>query len=110
MANEVSDVQCRTARVAGFSLWGTRQPGKPFTGTVRLERREACIYYTWALHDEEGQFLSYVGRPVSFRAIPRGQDAMEWALQHAIEGIRRYRMNRQRVFTVEDWRWEGEAI
>ncbi len=101
-------MQVKHAYVSGLSLWNGRAPGKRFCGRIRFERIGDGINYKWHLEDEDGKFVGYRSRGVSVRVIPPGQDHFEYALAHAIEGIRRYRMGRQKVFTVERWDWEKE--
>jgi hypothetical protein len=55
---------------------------------------------------EDGTFLGSVSRPVSSRVIPADTDPFEFALAHAIEGLRRYRINRVKAYEVEQWNWE----
>jgi hypothetical protein len=102
-------MEVKHAYVSGFSLWNAKPPGNRFGGRIRFEKGTGGIGYTWRLEDENGEFLSLVTRPVSLRVIPPGHDPFDYALTHAIEGIRRYRMGRQKVFTVEKWAWEDES-
>jgi hypothetical protein len=69
----------------------------PFKGTVTFDEGEDVIYYRWNLYDKEGQFLGHRSMPVRFQQIPRGQDKLEFAREHAMEGIRRYRIGRQKI-------------
>jgi hypothetical protein len=98
-----------TRNVSGLSLYNAKPPGKRFGGRIRFEKRAAGIYYIWRLEDQDGQFLGLVSRGVLLRVIPPGHDAWDDALAHAVEGIRRYRMNRQKFFKVEKWEWENES-
>jgi hypothetical protein len=69
----------------------------PFTGIVTFEERENLIYYTWTVRDNEGNPLAARGMPVAFQQIPLGQDKFEFSKQHAIEGIRKYRIRREKI-------------
>ena len=101
-------MEVKHAYVSGLSLYNANPPGKRFGGRIRFEKRAGGIYYSWRLEDEDGDFLGFVSRSVSRRVIPPGQDQFDYALAHAIEGIRRYRMNRRKFFTIEKWEWEEE--
>ena len=68
-----------------------------FTGTVTLDQRENSIYYTWNLRDNEGKSLGNKSMPVAFQQIPIGQDKFEFSKAHAIEGIRNYRIGREKI-------------
>ena len=78
-----------------------------FTGQVLLESREDRIYYTWTIHRDDGTFLASVSRPVYYRVIPNGENPLEYALNHAIVGINRYRMMRRKAFQVKNGHWEN---
>jgi hypothetical protein len=99
-------MEVKHAYVSGLSHYNANPSGKRFGGRIRFEKGANYIGYTWLLEDENGQFLGFVSRSVSLRVIPPGQDQFDCALHHAIEGIRRYRMNRQKFFKVEKWEWE----
>src|SRR5262249_42052980 len=76
------------------SITGTlihHRPGWRFRGVAEFEARDDCIYYTWRMEADDGEFLGSVGRPVSLRTIPPDSDPFEIALTHALEGIRQYR-------------------
>lgn len=77
-----------------------------FSGEVLLESREDCVFYTWTIHRADGTFLGSVSRPVSFKVIPSDEDPFEYALNHAIVGINKYRMTRRKAFQVENWQWK----
>lgn len=94
----------RRAIVAGqTSLTGH---AGPFTGCIELERRIDGIYYTWRLIDAEGGELGLKGQFVSSGALPVGTDVFEHGLHHALESIKRYRVDRRRVHELLEWRWE----
>jgi len=78
-----------------------------FSGEVLLELREDCVYYTWTLNRVDGTFLSCVSRPVSFKVMPEGENPFEYALNHAIVGINKYRMTRKRAFQLKNWKWKN---
>jgi len=94
-------VRSAVIRGARKSLPGERS----FSARVDLERREDCIYYTWRAESAEGEFLGSISQPVSFRVVTRGTDPFEFALAHAAESIRRYRVNREYQFKVTDVEW-----
>lgn len=79
--------------------------GESFVGRVCLELRPDCVYYTCRLEAKDGEFLGSVSRPVSLRVVPDGEDPLEFALSHAVEGVRRYRFGRERPFDVTRWEW-----
>ncbi|SRR6266545_7180522 len=93
----------RTALVQG--VLQDHRPGVRFVGSINLQARDEGVYYTWRLESEDGEFLASTGQVVSYRVIPLGQDPFEFALSHALEGIRRYRINRVRPFRVEASQW-----
>jgi hypothetical protein len=68
-----------------------------FTGTVTFDERENMIYYGWGLRDEQGNNLGSKARPILFQQIPAGQDKLEFSKAHALEGIRRFRIGRERI-------------
>ena len=80
-----------------------------FSGEVLLESREDCVYYTWTIHRVDGTFLGSVSRPISFKAIPDDEDPFEYALNHAITGINKYRVTRRKAFQVKKWQWKNQA-
>jgi hypothetical protein len=67
-------MEVKHAYVSGLSLYNANPPGKRFGGRIRFEKGANYIGYTWRLEDEDGQFLGFVGRSVSLRVIPPGQD------------------------------------
>lgn len=74
---------------------------RPFHGTIGFELWDDCVSYVWHLLGENGTFLGQVGRAVSLRIVPKDSDPFEFALAHAIEGLRRYRINRMKAYDVE---------
>jgi len=95
----------RVAKVDSLYLQG--KPNERFPGTVSFELRSDCIYYQWRIKTKAGEWLNAM--PVSFRTIPKDEDSFEFALNHSIEGLRRYRSNRQKLFDVENWTWLNEV-
>ena len=93
----------RTALVQG--VLRDHRPGVRFDGSVKLEAHDEGIYYTWRVESEDGEFLGSASRSVSYRVIPLDQEPFAFALSHALEGLRRYRINRVRPFEVEAWQW-----
>ena len=82
-----------------------------FSGEVLLETRKDCVYYNWTIHRIDGAFIgtfiASVSRPVSFKVIPDGENPFEYALNHAIVGINKYRITRKKAFQVKNWQWEN---
>jgi len=76
-----------------------------FRGTISFELREDCVYYLIQLESVDGKSLGERGYPVPFRTIPKSIDPYEFALNHAIEAIRRTRINRRKPFEVTSWNW-----
>jgi hypothetical protein len=68
-----------------------------FTGTVTFDERENLIYYSWNLRDEQGNNLASKARPIAFQQIPLGQDKLEFSKEHAVEGIRKFRIGREKI-------------
>ena len=81
----------------------------PFSGRIEFERRDGGLRYEWRLTDSQGRFLALVGRRVPAQIIPAGAEPFGFALNHAIEGIRRYRINRIHVFEPVAWSWSSGA-
>jgi hypothetical protein len=77
----------------------------PFSGNIKLERRPDGIYYTWHLESPNGEFLGERSQFVSDKVLPHQADPFAFALEHAIEGLRRYRINRRRAYEVAEWAW-----
>ncbi|MBK8812706.1 MAG: hypothetical protein IPN69_18515 [Acidobacteria bacterium] len=92
----------RIAKVEGRYLQG--EPNERFSGTISFESHSDCIYYQWRINTKDGEW-GQSAIPVSFRVIPEDGDSFEYALEHSIERLRRYRSNRQKVFYVESWSW-----
>ena len=68
-----------------------------FTGTVTFEEREKSIYYSWTLRDGDGRNLAVKSMPLAFQQIPVGQDRFEFSKEHAFDGIRNYRIGREKI-------------
>jgi hypothetical protein len=90
----------RIAHVVGSCLVST--PSEPFVGQITFDLHPECVYYEWRIKTKGGDWG--LSRPVSLRVVPNGADPFEYALQHAIEGLRRYRSNRKRVFEINEIR------
>ena len=95
----------RIAKVEGLYLQS--EPNERFSGLISFESRPDCIYCQWRIKTKEGEWFKAM--PVSFHAIPEDEDSFDFALKHSIEGLRRYRSNRQKVFDVENWSWLNES-
>ncbi len=70
---------------------------EPFSGTVTFDERENSIYYSWNLTNKDGQSIAGKSLNVAFQQIPAGQDRFEFSKEHAIEGIRKYRIGREKI-------------
>jgi hypothetical protein len=76
-----------------------------FIGEILFELGEGFIYYTWTIKRIDGEFLGQVSLPVSLRVIPENANKFEFALDHALTGINKYRMTRKKSFLVKNWKW-----
>ena len=97
----------RIAQVEGQSLVAGHEG--PFAGSITFDSRGGDVHYQWRLEDSKAAFLALKGGSVSSRVVPPAVDAFDYALAHAIEGIRRYRINRMNVFEPERWEWKDGA-
>jgi hypothetical protein len=68
-----------------------------FKGTVTVDERENSIYYSWTLFDEDGKSIGAKSLNVAFQQIPVGHDRFEFTKAHAIEGIREFRIGREKI-------------
>jgi hypothetical protein len=68
-----------------------------FTGTITFEERENSIYYTWNLVDKDGKSIGGKSLNVAFQQIPAGHDKFEFSKTHAIQGIKEYRIGRNKI-------------
>ena len=68
-----------------------------FTGTITFDERENSIYYSWNLVDKNGKFIAGKSLNVAFQQIPKGHDKFEFSKTHAIEGIKKYRIGRDKI-------------
>jgi hypothetical protein len=93
-----------------FGILRKYHPGAPFRGRVELDLRGDCVYYIWRVETTDGELVASGSRAVSLRVVPSGQDAMEFALDHALEGIRRYRVGREYPFEVASWKWSSDDL
>lgn len=100
---EPDKTRTRVASVSG--VLRHHRPGVAFHGRINLDLRSDCVYYLWQIEADGGEFLSSLGRPVSLRVMPEGQDPFEFALAHAVEGIKRYRFGRSKPFDVQNLYW-----
>jgi hypothetical protein len=65
----------------------------PFTGTINIEERTNSFYYTWVIYNKDGEHLAGRSMSVSSKQIP-DQDKLSFIKNHAIENIRKYRIER----------------
>jgi hypothetical protein len=100
----MSDIDNRVVEIRGVCIHPDYKGD--FSGEILLESRKDCVYYIWTLHRVDGTFLGSKSVPVSFKVIPNGENPFEYALNHAIVGINRYRMGRTKAFHVENWQWK----
>jgi hypothetical protein len=70
---------------------------EPFSGTVTFDEREGSIYYSWELTNKNGQSIGAKSLKVALEQVPYGQDIFEFSKKHAIEGIRKYRVGREKI-------------
>lgn len=73
-----------------------------FSGTVTFDERENSIYYSWNLFDGDGNSIGGKSVNVAIQQIPAGQDKFKFLQSHAIEGIRKYRIGREKI--IQDLR------
>ena len=95
-------MQTRQAMVFGMLR---HRPGVLFHGQFNFELRPDRVYYTWRMETDDGEWLCTVSRPVSLRLIPEDQNAFDFSLNHAVDGLRRYRINQEHLFKVTRWEW-----
>ena len=69
----------------------------PFNGTLTIKENESFIYCTWNLYDEKGKALASKSMPIYLRQILDRQDALTFSQLFAIEGIKQYRIGRERI-------------
>ena len=70
-------------------------------GQIDVERQKSMTSYVWRLETRGGVFAAQQSRHIDDREVPDGQDPIEYAIQHAMNGINRYRILRKRAFEVE---------
>lgn len=68
--------------------------------SITFEGREDSIYYCWEIIDKAGTPLAGKCLLISRRTIDINE--LDFAINHAVTGINNYRINRQRVFQVEN--------
>lgn len=69
----------------------------PFTGTITFDERVNSIYYSWTLFNKDGKSIGGKSLNVAFQQIPAGQDRFEFTKDHAIGGIREYRIGKEKI-------------
>ena len=70
---------------------------EPFSGIVTFDEKENSIYYSWNLINKDGKSIGGKSLNVAFEQIPAGQDRFEFSKEHAIKGIKRYRIGREKI-------------
>lgn len=68
-----------------------------FTGTVTFDEREDSICYSWRLIGKHGESIGGRSLNVALRQIPTGNDKFDFVRKHAIEGIKEYRIGRNKI-------------
>jgi hypothetical protein len=68
-----------------------------FHGTLTFEERRDSIYYSWKLVNKIGQLIAARSMNIAFQQIPVGQDRFEFSKAHAIQGIKTYRIRRDKI-------------
>jgi hypothetical protein len=68
-----------------------------FNGTVAFDERENSMYYSWTLFDKDGKLIGTKSLNVAFQQVPVGQDRLEFTKAHAIQGIREFRIGREKI-------------
>ena len=97
----------RTLIVRGESL--TKGFEGPFEGVITFEKRSDGIYYEARLEQPSSGHLATRGMLISTRRIPADRDAFQYAADHALEGLRRARINRKPAYRVSAWSWKSGA-
>ncbi|MBL0356374.1 MAG: hypothetical protein IPP72_05550 [Chitinophagaceae bacterium] len=67
---------------------------------ICFEDWEASIYYCWNFKNTDGELLAGKCLPISKRTI--NTDAFEFVIQHAKYSIEHCRVNRQKIFEVQE--------
>jgi hypothetical protein len=93
----------RTAQVSGKCL--EPQWGETFLGEIAFTASQGGIYYRWLLKNEKALFLGSKSQMVTRQTLQSNAEPFEYALSHAIESIRRFRMLRKRVCEPLTWNW-----
>lgn len=81
----------------------------PFSGRIEFRKLTNQIIYEWRFVDANGKFLALRSAGVSAHVIPPASDPYDFALQHALEGIRRYRINRKHVYHSVKVHWDRDT-
>ena len=68
-----------------------------FTGTVTFDERENSFYYSWTLFDKDGKSIAAKSLDITFQQVPAGQDRFEFTKAHALAGIRKFRIGREKI-------------
>jgi hypothetical protein len=80
-----------------FGIYRLGNKTEPFSGKITFDERERSIYYSWTLMNEDGKLVAGKSLNVAFQQIPAGRDRFEFSKEHAIEGIRKYRIGREKI-------------
>lgn len=74
-----------------------------FVGSIVIDKRSDGYYFVWNLSSVTGEFLGLKGDFISNRIIPENFDTNTFILDYAIQSIRKYRINRKKVFDVLEY-------
>ncbi|HEY5916375.1 MAG TPA: hypothetical protein VIU13_03205 [Chryseolinea sp.] len=85
----------REIKISG--IYKLDNKAEPFSGAVTFDEKEDSIYYSWKLTNKDGQLIAGKSLNVTFQQVPDGQDRFEFSKEHAIEGIRKYRIGREKI-------------
>jgi hypothetical protein len=96
----------RIANVKGVHYFSNKP--ESFIGKLTFKKSEDSVVSSWHILSEDGKFLGFKTQGVHHNIIPEGVDDFDFALNHAIEGLRRYRLNRKRVYVPQSWEWKEE--
>lgn len=68
-----------------------------FTGIATFDERENSIYYSWNLLDNNGRSIGGKSLNIGLQQMPAGQDKFEFSKEHAMEGIWKFRIGKDKI-------------
>ena len=77
-----------------------------FEGLITFSKRPDGVYYWCRLEQPGSGHLATRGMLLSSHRIPHDIDPFEYAREHALEGLRRARINRKPAYKVTAWSWK----